>query len=409
MNRPADGSKPELRRVLTLPLVVLYGLGTTIGAGIYVLIGATAAQAGVHAPMAFLLAAAVMAPTAFSYAEFVGRLPVTAGSAAYVGYGFNSKFLSVVVGVFVIGAGTVSTAAVSRGSIGYLHDFVAVDPVILLPLVILILGAIAAWGILESVGMAALFTAIEIAGLLFVIGAGLSLDPGVVMRVPETLPAMGEGAAWIGVLSASLLAFYAFIGFEDMANVAEETERPRHVLPLAIFITLAVTTVLYFLISTIAVLLVPLDELGSSKAPLSFVFQEVSGLPPHAISAIAVVAALNGGVINMIMASRILYGLAREGSLPRVLASVHPVTRTPLPATVLVVAIILGLAMAFPLEGLAEVTSYLTLVVFTLVNLALIAVKLRAEASEDDCFTVPLWVPVLGAVSCCALILTGFI
>lgn len=406
-NSPVLDDEPRLRRVLTLPLVILYGLGTTVGAGIYVLIGATAERAGLYAPMAFLLAAAVMAPTAFSYAEFVSRLPVSAGAAAYVGHGLRSKFLSLAVGLFVVAAGCVSAAAVSRGSIGYLSDLLAFETQFLLPAVILILGAVAAWGILESVTMAAIFTVIEVAGLLFVVGAGVAQSPDILLRVAETVPALGDGVALAGIFSGGLLAFYAFIGFEDLANVAEETERPHHVLPRAIFATLLVTTILYFLVSAVAVLSVPVGELAAAKAPLSFVFREVTGLPTYAISAIAVVAALNGGVINMIMAARILYGLARQGRLPDCFATVHPVTRTPLIATGAVVLLILTLALTFPIEGLAEATSHLTLIVFFLVNLALIFLKLRGEPANEEAFQVPMWVPVAGLAGCAALILTG--
>jgi basic amino acid/polyamine antiporter, APA family len=403
----ASDTQPELRRVLTLPLVVLYGMGTTVGAGIYVLVGATAGRAGIYAPAAFLIAALVMTPTALSFAEFVGRQPVSAGEAAYVRKGFGSRLVSLIVGLLVVSAGVVSAAAVSIGSIGYLQQFLSAPQAILIPIVILILGAIAAWGILESVAMAALLTVIEIAGLMFVIGAGIVSDPTVVTKFPTTIPLTLEAATWAGIASGALLAFYAFIGFEDMVNVAEETQNPARILPQAIFITLAATTVLYVLVSAIAVLSVPIETLAAAPAPLSLLFRELTGASPTLISAIAIVAALNGGVIQIIMASRVLYGLSRQGSLPAALGVVNPVTATPVRATLIVVAAVLILAMLFTLEGLAEATSRITLIIFALVNVALINVKRRREPAPAGTFVVPVWIPVLGVLSCLALIISG--
>ena len=156
--------RPMLRRRLTLPLLVLYGVGVTVGAGIYVLVGATAGRAGVHAPSAFLLAAVVMTFTAASFAELAGRYPVSAGEAAYVRAGFGSAPLALLTGCLVIGAGVVSSAAIGIGSAGYIRQFVDLPNIIVIPIVIGLVGAVAAWGILESVLLAGLFTIIEVAG-----------------------------------------------------------------------------------------------------------------------------------------------------------------------------------------------------------------------------------------------------
>ncbi len=389
---------------MTLPLVVFYGLGTTIGAGIYVLIGATAAKAGVYAPSAFVIAALVMVPSACSFGEFVGRLPVSAGEAAYVRQGFRSLVMSVVVGLLVVTAGTVSAAAISVGSAGYLQSFVTLPDALLITIVVVLMGAIAAWGILNSVTMAAILTLIEIAGLLFVIGSGFAADPHLFSKLPQTIPITLETGHWGSILGASLLAFFAFVGFEDLVNIAEETKRPAVTLPWAIFITLGATTILYVLVALVAVLMVPLEDLAQAKAPLSLVFERVAKMPSSMISAIAVVATLNGIVVQMIMASRVLYGLARQGHLPAVLGVVHPATRTPLFATLLVVIVILLLALLFPLAGLAEMTARVTLIVFGLVNLALLLTKLRGDPAPADAFVVWTWVPLLGVVSCLFLL-----
>ncbi|MBO6519308.1 MAG: amino acid permease [Rhodospirillales bacterium] len=399
----------ELRRSLGLPLLVLYGLGVTIGAGIYVLLGAAAARAGVHAPMAFVIAAAVMGFSAASFAELSARLPVSAGEAAYVHVGFGSKKLSALVGFLVIASGVVSSAAISAGSTGYIREFVDLPPGLLIVIIVLGLGLIAAWGITQSVMFAGAFTLFEAGALVAVIGAGLWTDPGLVRALPDVVPMTGEPAAWIGIAGAGLLAFFAFIGFEDMVNLAEEVKAPERTLPRAIFITLVLGTLLYFGVTAVAVLAVPVDELAASEAPLSFVFERITGASPALITMIAIVATLNGVIIQIVMASRVLYGLGRQGSVPQVLARVDPRTQTPLIATGLVTVSVLALALTVPLENLAEWTSRIVLVVFTLVNASLVLIKRRGTPAPEGAFTVRVWVPVVGALTCAALLASGFL
>lgn len=391
------GTSPTLRRALSLPLVVLYGLGVTIGAGIYVLVGAAAGKAGIHAPLSFCLAALVMAPTAASFAELCGRMPVSAGEAAYVREGFNSPRLSLLVGLMVVAAGSVSAAAVAVGSAGYIRVFIDAPELLVIVAVILAMGTAAAWGILESVSLAGIFTLLEIGGLALIVGSGLWYEPSLAVRVVEVVPGDFDPAVWSGILGAGLLAFFAFIGFEDLVNIAEETKHPARTLPWAIFLTLVISTLIYFSVVSVAVLLVPPDELAASKAPLSHLFQVITGGSPRIISAIAIVATLNGIIVQMIMASRVLYGLANRGQLPAVFASVSPLTRTPLFSTAVVVGVIFLLAIAFPIELLAESTSRVTLSVFMLINLALLRIKLK-EAGDPPhgIVIVPRWVPVAG-------------
>ena len=202
---------------------------------------------------------------------------------------------------------------------------------------------------------------------------------------------------------------FCFVGFEDLVNIAEETKRPAVTLPWAIFLTLGITTLLYVLVSAVAVLMVPIDALAQSKAPLSLVFERVAKMPPGLISAIAVIATLNGIVVQMIMASRVLYGLARQGHIPTAFGRVHPLTRTPVFATVVVVGVILALALLFPMERLAEMTARFTLVVFALVNAALVLIKWRGEPAPVEAFVVWSWVPILGVLNCLLLLAVDFI
>ena len=204
--RSSTGTQVELRRALTLPLVVLYGLGVTIGAGIYVLVGATAGVAGVYAPLSFVVAALVMLPSACSFAELVGRLPVSAGEAAYVRAGFNSRQLSILAGLMVVTVGTVSAAAISIGSVGYIRQFVDLPGGILIPAVVASMTIIAAWGVRESVTFAGIMTVIEIVGLMFIIVGGF-LGPGQA-PVSETQlvpPSASLTTIGFGILSGGVL------------------------------------------------------------------------------------------------------------------------------------------------------------------------------------------------------------
>ncbi len=390
------GGAPALARRITLPLLILYGVGVTVGAGIYVLIGAASARAGIHAPLAFLVAAVLIGFSAASYAELSARLPVSAGAAAYVQAGFGSRALTLTVGLLVASTGIISSAALVRGGAGYLGTLVSLPDGIVMIGLVLAIGAVAAWGIGQSVITAAIFTCLEVGGLLIVIAAGLA-KPGLLIETGVAALAVSDISALFGISSAVLLAFYAFIGFEDMANVAEETVSPERTMPVAIAVTLVATTVLYCLVSLVALANVPIAELAASKAPLALVFERTVGISGSLIAAIAVAAVLNGALINVIMGSRVLYGLSRMGSLPAILGTVHSVTRTPLVATALVTAAILVLCLGFDVAPLAELVSSLTLLVFALVNLALWTLKSR-DTHPPAGFSVPRWVPLVGFV-----------
>ncbi len=384
-----------LSRRLNLPLLVLYGLGTTIGAGIFVLVGKVAGRAGMWAPVSFLAASLLAAFTAFSFAELVARYPRSAGEAIYVREGFRSHRLALAVGLMVALSGVVSSAAIVNGSVGYLNEFVALPHALGVLLILALLAALAAWGIGESVAAAAVFTVLEIGGLVLVIWAAKGSFADLPARAGELLPPL-EGAAWIGVMAGAMLAFYAFLGFEDLVNVAEEAKDVTRTMPLAILLTLVVTTLFYVLVSLAAVLTVSPAELAESAAPLAMIYERGTGGGSGAVSAIAVFAVLNGALIQMIMASRVIYGLADQGELPAALAWVHPRRRTPLVATALVAGVILALALFFPLERLAETTSVIVLIVFALVNLALVLIKRRGTPPPESVRTFPIWIPAVG-------------
>jgi len=399
-----ETTAPSLKRALNLPLLVLYGLGVTIGAGIYVLIGAVAHHAGPAAYAAFAVAALVMCFTALSYSELTTRFPVSAGVAAFVLKGFRSHGLSRAVGLLVIAMGLVSAAAIASGSVGYLRHFIELPPPPLLALVVLAMAAIAAYGIVESAMFTAVLSTIEIGGLMVIVVAAFLIEPEPLAAAVTIAMSAADPAWWPGMLAAGLLAFFAFIGFESLANVAEEARLPHRTMPLAILLTLGISTLLYMMLAIAAVSVVTPAELAGSPAPLSLVFERVTGLPPWIMSLVAIMATLNGIVVQLIMVSRLMHGMARLGTLPALFGYVHPGTRTPLAATAIAALLVYLATLALPLERLAEATSLISLVIFALVDLALIVIKLRDGLPPEGTFEIPLAVPAVGFLACLGLL-----
>ncbi|MEY9179473.1 APA family basic amino acid/polyamine antiporter [Bradyrhizobium sp. USDA 326] len=409
IRRVSPGST-KLIRSLTLTHAVLYGLGVTIGAGIYVLVGASAARSGMHAPLAFLAAAVVMGLTAGTFAELGTRLPVAASEAAYVQAAFHRKWLGGATGLLVVAAATISGATITVGSAGYIGVFLPLPSAWIVAGVVLAMGAIACLSAVQSISFAGLMTVVEIGGLILIIGAaGLFQGDALVSRLPELWAPMTDVTAWTGIAQTALLAVFAFIGFEHLVNISEEMKNPSRTLPWALFITLGVTALLYFAVVWIAVVAVPPAELARSSAPLALVFQRLTGLPLSVLSAIAVVATLNGIIVHMIMIGRVLYGLADRGSLPSLLARVNAKSGAPVVATLFGVGAILILALGIPLTGLAEWTSRLTLGVFALVNLALLRIKASEPKPPAGVFLAPAWVPVAGLFTSVALLLIDLV
>jgi amino acid transporter len=394
VTKPLCSARLGLRRTLSLPLITLYGLGNILGAGIYVLIGKIVGHAGELAPLSFLLASLLAGLTAFSYAELSARYPLSAGEAVYVQKGFGLPALAAFVGLLIVFAGVVSSATILRGFVGYLQVFVPASHLVVLPLLVIVLGGLAAWGISQSVFVASLFTLVEIFGLVLIVALGA---PGLLeMRdLPVTTARLAEPDVWPGVLVGAFLAFYAFIGFEDMVNVAEEVRDPQHSLPRAIFWSIGVSTTLYFVVALVAVAAVPAPALAASDAPLALIYETLTGRTPLAITVIGMLAVVNGALIQIIMASRVWYGMSDRGWLPGAIGRVHPKTRTPLLATALVALLVLALALWSTIETLAKATSFALLLVFALCNLALWRLKGRTDQPQGI-INVPRWVPAVG-------------
>lgn len=397
VDQPAAPS-PSLKRSIGPVLLTLYGIGVMVGAGIYVLVGEVAGQAGVFAPLAFLAAGAIAAPTAVAYAELSSRIPESAGEAAFVRRAFGRDGLSLGIGLTIACVGITSAAAVLQGGVGYLETFTTIAPNLLVIGIGLLLLAVALWGVTESLTVAAVFTVVEVVGLLVVVRAGLAgptsidwadADPGALLPSADLwdlLPGLGF---------ATVLAFFAFIGFEDMVNMVEEVKRPERTMPVAILASLVITCLLYGAVTVATVRSVPIEQLAESDRPLALVYETATGGDAGFLSAIAVLAAINGVLAQMVMAARVLFGLGRRHRLLAPFHQAHPRLGTPVAATALIGVSVILAALTLELGALAEATSTFLLIVFTIVNLSLLTLKRRGPSPA---FEAPMWVPALGLI-----------
>lgn len=383
-----------LKRAFSLPLLTFYGLGTILGAGIYVLIGEVAGSAGVHAPLAFAIASVLAAFSAFSYAELSARYPLSAGEAVYTQRAFGKTWLAMMVGFLIVLIGMVSTATLVNGFVGYLQVFVHWPAWLIITLLVVLLVGVAMWGISESAWLAAATTLVEMSGLLLILWVALP-QVEIVPALQQSMDVSPNFTTLAGIFGGAFIAFYAFIGFEDIVNVAEEVRDPCRTLPRAVLLSLAVATLLYMIVALVAVAILPPAELAKSDAPLALVYQQATGRAPIFIGMVGLAAVINGALIQIVMASRVLYGMAEQGWIPRWLSTLHPLTRTPLHSTSLIGAVILILALWLPLVTLAKITSLVTLIVFSLINLSLWRIKLN-EPRPPGVMVFPVWLPIAG-------------
>ncbi len=371
MLKPSEtnSSKPGLRRTLTLPWLVFYGVGVTVGAGIFALIGEIVAIAGDAAPASFLLAGAIATITGLSYALLVRVMPYAGGEAVFVTRGLN-PMLGRAVGVGVAATGIISSAAIAKAFAGYAGTLIGLPEVVLIGLIIAVLAGVAWYGVRESVVFAAVITVLELGTLCVVVAYGLPY----VADAPPIDALFGFADSSVGfapIVTGGIIAFFAFVGFEDIENMAEETRDVRRTAPLAIIWTLAITVIVYVLMALVAVSAPGRDTLVASPAPMATLFASVTGFDPAPVAGLAALAMVNGILVQILMSARVLYGMANEGLLPAWFGHVHPQRRTPSRATIAVALAILVLALTVPLVDLARITSLVVLAVFALVNLAL--------------------------------------
>lgn len=393
--------RPALKRSLGFWPLTFYGLGTIIGAGIYVLVGEVAGRAGMGAPLAFVAAGVVAGLTGLSYAELVARHPEAAGETAYVEEAFNIKVLAQLTGVALIFVAIIAAASIAKGAAGYLEQYVPLPRWAGAAIVVAIFTAVAAAGVSESVRVAVAMTLLEIAGLVFIVALASPALDALPARAGELIP--HDLGGWAGVFAGMFVAFFAFIGFDSLANMAEETEEVARILPRAILAAVAISSLLYGLVALVSVFALSPADLSAHDAPLVAVLEKSGFAYSRHFAAVALIATANGVMIEIVLVARLAYGMARRHLLPEWFSAVHPRTRTPLRATLIGGAVILALVVAVPFSALVSATSTVTLAVFTLVNLSLMRLQMK-DRRADLAIRAPRWTPPLAAATCLALI-----
>jgi basic amino acid/polyamine antiporter, APA family len=397
---PEQSITPQLRRVLSLPWLVFYGVGVTVGAGIFALIGDILGLAGDHAPWSFAVAGVVAGFTALSFAALSSAYPRAAGEVIYVKEGIG-HLAGRLVGYALLVTALMAGAVISLAFAGYVASFSGLPEWAALIGMLVLLAGVAAAGVKESVAVAALITALEVGTLLIVIAVGLPSAIGsgalwTVLSPPTELP------QWSAVLAGSFLAFFAFIGFENIVNMAEEAEDATRVIPKAVLLTLVISVAIYALAAAVAASFEDRAALVASKAPLAVLFEGATGQPGAIIAAMASIAMVNGILVQIVMASRVLYGMAGEGMMPGFLGRLHPRRQTPVIAIALFTLLIGALALTVPLVRLAEMTSFVILAIFTMVNVSLFLIGGRASAPPR--LRRWRWTGLIGAVISLGLI-----
>lgn len=379
--RPDNTRNDQLRRVLTFWPLLFYGLGVIIGAGIYVALGEVIVRAGSAAPLSFLIAGICAGLTGLCYAELAARYPEAAGAAAYVQKAFSSRAMGLAVGLATTLAAAVSAAAIAHGAVSYVDELLPLSQELIVGLLIISFGILSFYGVKASVSVAAIFGALEVLGLAAAFGMGLYRT--------EDISLVGFDANALtnfsGIAAGAFVAFFAYVGFETLVNMAEEVREPEKTIPRTILLSVGISLLVYFAVSVSAVLG---GAVGDS--PLASLFKG-----PWAIlfSLLVFFTIANGTLVQINMLSRLFYGMAKLGDLPKWLASVNSKTKTPIWATILATAIILTASMAFNFKMLLTIANFLTLGIFIAVNLALL--RLNWKSTSITPFRVPRWIPSL--------------
>ncbi|KQQ37151.1 amino acid permease [Rhizobium sp. Leaf306] len=403
----AKEETPELKRVMGPGLLLLFIVGDILGTGIYALTGQVAAEVGGVVWLPFLVAFLVALLTACSYLELVTKYPQAAGAALYTHKAFGVHFVTFLVAFAVMSSGITSAATASRAFAANFSTSLGLDlgvwgvPLIAVGFIALV-AAVNFRGVGESVKLNVVLTVVELTGLLIIIGIGLwaiAGGEGDVSRAWTFATPEGSGTFW-PVVAATGLAFFAMVGFEDSVNMAEECKEPSRLFPKVLLTGLAITGVIYILVAISAITLVPANELGEGETPLLKVIQ--AGAPAFPISIFAIItmfAVANSALINMMMASRLIYGMARENVLPAMLGKVHATRRTPYIAIVFTSLLAVCLILfAGGVPALGGTTALLLLCVFAIVNVAVLV--LRKDKVDHKHFRTPTILPVLGVISC---------
>ncbi|MEV4187868.1 APC family permease [Streptosporangium canum] len=390
----------SLKRAIGPKLLLLFIVGDILGTGVYALTGKVAGKVGGALWAPFLIGFVIAALTAMSYVELVTKYPRAAGAALYTQRAFRTPFLTFMVAFTVMCSGLTSASAAARAIGGdYLKTFVTVPGVIVGIVFIVAIALLNYRGVSESVKTNIVFTIIELTGLLVIIVIGVYAvvtGAGEPARLTE-IRTDQEGGLFLALLGSTALAFFAFVGFEDSVNMAEETRDPSRNFPRAIFLGVAITSTIYILVAITSSLLVDYRVLEKSSGPLLEVVKAGGiSFPPQLFAVIAMFAVANSALINMMMASRLVYGLANERVVPRGLGWVDPRRRTPVVGIVFTTALAIALISTGEIAGLGDTTAFLLLCVFSVVNVAVLV--LRKDTVDHAHYRAPTILPVLGAV-----------
>jgi amino acid transporter len=402
-------AEPSLHRVMGPWLLLLFIVGDILGTGIYALTGQVAKQVGGAVWLPFVVAFVVALMTAFSYLELVTKYPRAAGAALYTHRAFGIHFVTFIVAFAVMCSGITSSSTASRAFAANLShafdlNFTAVGITMTGLIFMAAIAIINFRGVGESVKMNVLLTCVELTGLLIIIFIGLWAiggGKGDVSRVME-FKTTGGTIFW-PVIAATTLAFFAMVGFEDSVNMCEETKDPVNTFPKILLAGLFITGTIYVLVSISSITLVPPDQLGEGEAPLLKVVQAgAPNFPLWIFGFITMFAVANSALINMLMASRLVYGMSREHVLPTMLGKVHAGRRTPYIAIAFTTLLAFGLiTFVGAVPALGGTTALLLLCVFTIVNIAVLV--LRRDPVAHKHFRTPTIVPVFGALTCAFL------
>lgn len=384
---------PRLKRNITLFEATMYCLCVIIGAGIYVLIGVAAGEAGNVTWLAFLFAALIAGCTGLSYAELSSKMPYDAAEYTYSKEAFESKKLAFGIGWFKLITAIIAAAAVSLGFGGYFSGLFSVSPLIGAILIVLAALIFNIYSVKSTLKISSIFVGITIIGLLLIIFTGWG-HVGSIDYFDFTF-------GWNGVFIAAALIFFAFLGFEDVVNLSEETKNARKVLPKAIIISIIVSTIIYTLVSLVSISVVPWNELAISASPLTQVAEATMGPMGSLLMSIIALFATGSTVFVLFFAySRMLFGMAEKGSLPLIFMKISEKRRTPYVALICIGIITILFILLQDLKFVASLTDFGALFVFMTVNLSLIVLRYKKSHLRGQ-FKVPLNIgrfPILPAI-----------
>lgn len=376
-----------------------------LGSGIYGLIGQTAGQVGNAVWLAFVIALVAALLTALSYASLGSRYPRAAGAAYITQRAFGLPLVSFVVGLALVCSSLTSVATQARVFAANLAELLQLETVPLWWLVLgflLVLAGIVFRGMREAMWFNVLCTLVEASGLVLVVVAGLSYW-GSVDYFEIRKPPGGEGE-WLILMQGAVLAFFAFIGFEDTINVAEECHDPQRTIPIGLILAIGMAALLYVAVAITAVSVVPWAELAAAPGPVTEIMRRAApAIPPIVFTGITLFAVANTALVNYVTASRLIYGMARQGLLPSRLGEVHAARRTPHAAIAALFLVAAPLALLGSIAELAAATVLLLLIVFAIVNGALFMLKRRPDEPRGS-FEIPALIPALGGLMCLALV-----